>query len=68
MPPFCSHRVARFVSTKGAFCLPTHIVWLAITELQGKGCTNFVIVPIESHGKAFEFRQPTGFCGLDPAG
>ncbi len=29
MPPFCSHCVAQFVSTKGAFYLPTHIVWQA---------------------------------------
>jgi hypothetical protein len=29
MPPFYSHCVEQFVSTKGAFCLPTHIVWQA---------------------------------------
>ena len=29
MPPFCSQCVEQFVSTKGAFCLPTHIVWQA---------------------------------------
>ncbi len=29
MPPFCSHCVAQFLSTKGAFCLPIPIVWQA---------------------------------------
>lgn len=29
MPPCCSHCVVQFVSTKGACCLPTHIVWQA---------------------------------------
>ena len=40
---------------------------LAITVLEGDRRANRIIVPIESHSKPFELRQPTHSCFVNPS-